>query len=101
MVHTRPTTGAIFRINWWFLWAYFWGWLTFVSWSLTAFHWGFGAIPILCGLISWALLRSNLRSIAHHLRRDGEVRKFNRHGTAPRSDRMATRNVLRKGGLLR
>lgn len=101
MVYTRPSFGAIFRINWRFLWAYFWGWLAYVSWPANPGLWGFYLLSIFCGLISWSLFRGNLRTIATHHKRDREVVKFNSHGHAPRSDRMASRNDLKTGGLLR
>lgn len=106
MVYTRPTAGAIFGINWRFLWAYLWGWLAYASWPGDwmiegLLLWGAYALSILCGLISWCLLHSVLTRIATHYRRDREVRKFNRRGHAPRSDRMAGRADLKAGGLLR
>lgn len=101
MVYTRPSNGAVVFINWRFLWAYLWGWLAYVSWPSDAQLWGFYILSAFCGLICWALLRSNLRSIVNHFRRDHENRKFNKHGLAPRSDRMAGRHDLKAGGLLR
>lgn len=101
MIYTRPTLGSIIRINWWFLWAFIWGWLAIACWPSNPDLWGFYVLSVFCGLISFVLLRSNFRCIATHHRRDREVRKFNSHGNAPRSDRMATRNELKAGGLLR
>lgn len=109
MVHTRPSVGTIIRINWRFLWAYLWGWLAFVSWPFDPGQWEFEGpmlwglylISVLCGLICWCLLRGNFCLIATNLRRDREVVKFNKRGAAPRSDRMANRNDLKSGGLLR
>lgn len=106
MVYTRPTFGTITRINGRFLWAYFWGWLAFVSWPADwgfegPILWGFYFLSVLCGLICWCLLRSNLCRIARNYRRDREVVKFNKRGSAPHSDRMANRNDLKAGGLLR
>lgn len=101
MVHTRPTVGTIFRINWRFLWAYLWGWLAYVSWPTDPGLWGLYILSIICGLICWALVRSNLSTVATHHRRDREVAKFNKNGAAPRSDRMANRRDLKEGGLLR
>lgn len=101
MIYTRPSNGAVIRINWRFLWSYLWGWLAFASWPSDPDLWGFYILSGFSGLICWALLRSNLGRIAHHLRRDRENRKFNSHGHAPRSDRMASRFDLKHGGLLR
>lgn len=101
MVFTRPSFGAIARINWRFLWAFLWGWLSFASWPLAGLHWGFIIISVIAGLICWGLVRRNLKVIANHLRQDREVRKFNRKGHAPRSDRMADRAALKQGGMLR
>lgn len=106
MIYTRPTVGAIFGINRRFLWAYLWGWLAYASWpgrwvfegpGIEAFY----VFSMICGLISWSLLHSVFTRIATHYRRDREVVKFNRRGTAPRSDRMADRHDLKQGGLLR
>jgi hypothetical protein len=110
MVYTRPTFGTVFRVNWRFLWAYFWGWLATACWSSDTnlaqhfegpMHWAFYGLSVLCALICWSLLTSNISRIATNLKRDREVAKFNTYGHAPRSDRMANRNDLKKGGLIR
>lgn len=101
MVYTRPTFGTIFHINWRFMWAYLWGWLAYLSWPTDPGLWGFYILSVICGLICWALVSSNFKRIASAHRRDREVAKFNKNGTAPRSDRMAGRHDLKAGGLLR
>lgn len=106
MVHTRPTLRGIIGINWRFLWAYLWGRLAYASWpDLWVFDgpmlWGLYAVSILCGLICFVLFYGNITRISRHYRCDRDVAKFNRHGHAPRSDRMASRNDLKAGGVLR
>ncbi|MEP3296778.1 MAG: hypothetical protein ABJO27_09925 [Pseudoruegeria sp.] len=106
MVYTRPTVGAILGINWRFLCAYLWAWLAYASWPNPwlfegAALWTLHAVSAVSALIAYSLLHSNLSRIATHYSRDREVVKFNRHGHAPRSDRMANRNDLKSGGLLR
>ena len=110
MIYTRPTFGTVFRINRRFLWAYLWGWLAMSSWpsgTNLAQHfegpllWAFYVLSAFCGLICWALVRGNISRIATNLKRDREVAKFNSNGHAPRSDRMANRNDLKAGGLIR
>jgi hypothetical protein len=76
--------------------------VSLVLWhNITPEWWAFGLLSICCGLAAFAAFVKSIREIIRMVLRDRELVKYQKQGTAPKSDTLASRDALRKEGITR